>query len=59
MYRFRLISNSMIAFSTLCFEGHNVTIIAADATPTEPISYGECVDVSSGQRSVYQIPQIL
>ena len=50
MYRFRLIANTLIAIMTVCFEGHNVTVIAADATPTEPISFGECVDLNSGQR---------
>ena len=50
VYRFRLISNALIALSTLCFEGHNVTVIALDATPIEPVSFGECVDINSGQR---------
>ena len=27
-----------------------MTIIAGDATPTDPISFGPCVDINSGQR---------
>jgi Multicopper oxidase len=30
-------------------QGHKVTIVAADATPTEPLEV-ECVDVNLGQR---------
>ena len=53
VYRFRLVSNALLALMSVCFEGHNVTIIAADATPTEPISFGECVDINSGQRHAH------
>lgn len=49
-YRFRLVANTLVAFMTVCFEGHNVTVIETDATPVEPVSFGECVDVASGQR---------
>ena len=49
-YRLRIINAGSLAYQTVCFEGHNVTIIAADATPTEPVSFGSCVDVNSGQR---------
>ncbi|KAL3136665.1 hypothetical protein ABBQ38_005906 [Trebouxia sp. C0009 RCD-2024] len=49
-YRFRIINGGSLLYQTVCFEGHNVTVIAADATPTEPISFGPCVDVNSGQR---------
>ena len=50
--RFRLINPSILAYITVCFEGHNVTIVAADAFPVQPISYGSCVDLGSGQRWV-------
>jgi Multicopper oxidase len=32
-------------------QGHKVTIVAADATPTEPLEV-TCVDVNLGQRCV-------
>lgn len=38
---------------TVCFEGHDVTIVAADAVPVEPIAaskFNGCIDVNSGQR---------
>ena len=49
-YRVRIINGGSLLYQTVCFEGHNVTIIAGDATPTEPISFGPCVDINSGQR---------
>ncbi|KAK9828854.1 hypothetical protein WJX72_002416 [[Myrmecia] bisecta] len=49
-YRFRIINSGSLLYQTVCFGGHNVTIVAADATPTDPISFGPCVDINSGQR---------
>ena len=49
-YRLRLISAVTLVYLTVCFEGHNVTLIAADASPIDPISFGSCVDINSGQR---------
>ena len=49
-YRFRIINAGSLVYQTVCFEGHNVTIVAADAIPTDPVSFGPCVDVNSGQR---------
>lgn len=49
-YRFRIINGGSLLYQTVCFKGHNVTIVAADATPTEPVSFGSCVDVNVGQR---------
>ena len=49
-YRFRIINGGSLLYQTVCFGGHNVTIVAADATPTEPVSFGSCVDVNVGQR---------
>lgn len=40
---------------TVCFEGHDVTIVAADAVPVEPIkasALNGCIDINSGQRCV-------
>ena len=48
--RLRLISSAILAYMTVCFESHNVTLIAADAIPVQPISFGNCVDIASGQR---------
>lgn len=49
-YRFRIINGGSLLYQTVCFEGHNVTVIAADATPTQEVSFGPCIDVNSGQR---------
>lgn len=49
-YRFRIINGGSLAYQTVCFQDHNVTIVAADATPTDPVSFGSCVDVNAGQR---------
>lgn len=50
-YLFRLISPTALVHQSVCFEGHEVTIVAADAVPIEPIKApGGCVDINSGQR---------
>lgn len=51
-YRLRLIGASTLVYLTVCFEGHNVTLVAADASPIDPISFGPCVDLNSGQRCI-------
>ncbi len=56
-YRLRLIAATTLVYTTVCFEGHNVTLIAADAYPIDPISFGSCVDVNSGQRCVSVVDQ--
>ncbi len=48
-YRLRIINAATLVFMTVCFDAHNVTIIAADAVPTAPYTT-RCVDVNSGQR---------
>ncbi|GIL81975.1 hypothetical protein Vretimale_1452 [Volvox reticuliferus] len=48
-FRLRLVNAATLVFMTICFEGHNVTLIAADAIPTAPIST-RCLDLNSGQR---------
>lgn len=48
--RFRLINGASLVYLTVCFEGHNVTVVAADARPVTPVTFFECVDVNSGQR---------
>ena len=48
--RLRIMNGGSLAYQTVCFEGHNVTVVAADATPTQPVSFGPCVDVNVGQR---------
>jgi hypothetical protein len=44
-----MIGGGNLLYLSVCFEGHNVTIVAADATPTVPIEV-ECVDINLGQR---------
>jgi hypothetical protein len=42
---------------TVCFPGHKLTIVAADAIPVKPIRApggGSCVDINSGQRCALQ-----
>ena len=34
---------------TLCFQGHNLTIVAADGYPTKPLMVS-CLDINLGQR---------
>jgi L-ascorbate oxidase len=50
VYRIRLIGAGSLAYQIVCFEGHNVTLVAIDARPVNPIEVGECVDVNLGQR---------
>ena len=48
-YRIRMINAGSLVFYTVCFAGHNVTIIAADSFPVTPLSVS-CVDINLGQR---------
>lgn len=48
-YRIRMINAGSLVFFTVCFAGHNVTIIAADSFPVTPLSVS-CVDINLGQR---------
>jgi hypothetical protein len=48
-YLFRIISATTLTYQTVCFGGHKVTVVAADAVPVEPLEVA-CVDVNSGQR---------
>jgi hypothetical protein len=47
---FRIINAATLVYTTVCFGGHNVTVVASDARATEPVTFKECVDVNSGQR---------
>lgn len=49
-YLVRVINSGSLVYQTLCFEGHNLTVIATDARPVEPRHVGSCVDVNMGQR---------
>ncbi len=40
----------MQVYMTVCVEGHNLTLVAADGLPLTPRVFKECVDVNSGQR---------
>ena len=48
-YRIRMINAGSLLFYTVCFDKHNVTIIAADAYPVNDLSV-PCVDINLGQR---------
>ena len=48
-YRIRMINAGSLVFYTVCFAGHNVTLIAADSFPVTPLSVS-CVDINLGQR---------
>ena len=48
-YRLRVINAGSLTYLTLVFEGHNMTIVAADATLTEPLNVSS-LDVNAGQR---------
>lgn len=48
--KFRILNAAAQVYTTVCFMGHNVTIVAADARPIVPVTLSECVDVNSGQR---------
>jgi len=50
VYRIRLIGAGSLVYQIVCFEGHNVTLVAIDARPVNPLEVGECVDVNLGQR---------
>ena len=46
---YRLINAGTLMYQTVCFEQHAVTIVAADAYPTQHV-HTACVDVNAGQR---------
>ena len=48
-YRVRMINAGSLAFLSVCFAGHNVTVMAADAYPINPLQ-AACVDINLGQR---------
>ena len=48
----RLINGGSLALQTFYVEGHNLTIVAADATPTDPIEVSS-VDINLGQRCAF------
>ena len=48
-YRFRLISLSCDPFYTFSIDGHNMTIIEADAVNTQPHTV-DSIDILAGQR---------
>ncbi|KAG1672998.1 hypothetical protein FOA52_005928 [Chlamydomonas sp. UWO 241] len=50
-YRVRLINAAALVYITVCFGGHNVTVVAADVMPVTPfMAPNGCVDVNVGQR---------
>ena len=55
-YRIRMINAGSLVFYTVCFAGHNVTIIAADSFPVTPLPVS-CVDINLGQRYHHSLLQ--
>ena len=55
-YRIRMINAGSLVFYTVCFAGHNVTIVAADSFPVTPLSVS-CVDINLGQRYCHLLLQ--
>ncbi|PSC72468.1 L-ascorbate oxidase-like [Micractinium conductrix] len=56
-YLFRIANAAQLAYQTICLEGHDVTLVAADSVPIEPIAASQlnasrpgCVNINSGQR---------
>ncbi|KAI8468177.1 MAG: Cupredoxin [Monoraphidium minutum] len=49
-HTFRLINAATLVYTTVCFAGHDVTVVAADSKAVRPVKFSECVDVNSGQR---------
>lgn len=51
-YLIRLIGAGSLVYQTICFEGHNITVVASDARPVDPFTppSGSCVDINLGQR---------
>jgi len=46
----RLINAATLVYQTVCFEKHDVTVVAMDGNPVKPITFRECVDINMGQR---------
>lgn len=51
----RIINAATQVYMTVCFLGHNITVVAADARPVAPLALFECVDVNSGQQMDVQV----
>ena len=47
--RLRLIGTGSLAYLSICVEGHDLTVVAADGVPVEPFTV-RCVDLNLGQR---------
>ena len=50
VYRVRLVGAGSLLYQIVCFEGHNVTLVAVDSRPVDPLEIGECVNVNLGNR---------
>ena len=47
---FRIVNAAQLVYMTVCFQGHKLTLTAADGRAVAPLALGECVDVNAGQR---------
>jgi FtsP/CotA-like multicopper oxidase with cupredoxin domain len=56
-YRVRMINAGSLAFLSVCFAGHNVSVVAADAYPIDPLQ-AACVDINLGQRCLPGFPAV-
>eukprot|EP00884_Botryococcus_braunii_P020031 jgi/Botrbrau1/6711/Bobra.0324s0002.1 len=48
-YRIRITNVASLGYVTVVFQGHNVTLVAADGTPMEPTEVSQ-IDVNNGMR---------
>ncbi len=49
-YLFRVINAGSLLYQTVCFEGHDVRVVAVDAVAVDPVTFAGCVDVNIAQR---------
>ena len=49
-YLWRVINVGALMDINVCVQGHNLTIVAADGVPIEPLNVGSCFDINLGQR---------
>lgn len=59
LYEFKIINAGALHYFTVCFEGHDLTVVAADTTPVSRFvikaNPQACIDVNSGQRYDVQL----
>ncbi|GAX80694.1 hypothetical protein CEUSTIGMA_g8129.t1 [Chlamydomonas eustigma] len=48
-YFMRIVNAGMATYVTICFEGHNVTVVTGDVIPMAPVDF-QCIDLNVAQR---------